>query len=340
MDIFYDTSVLTDEFIKGLSDEELIALADLVGKEIGRELVTKTERENAIESRMAKGLNKDYVDDLYDATETSLKKVSLKKAEMDEINLALREIGTTMDSRDVTNATNNLQVNTTALARVSRHVTGSRIGSSGPSGSTITASFSQADLNAINSLAESQLWWIGDYWDDSLSKVISSTISKESLATGLGREQVGKIIHGIVEGSIPGVAVPGTFRGSSEQYFQMLAGTVRNRASNFGAISAMNDAGFTTYRIQAVMDERTSERCRFMHNRTFKVSQGKRHIERSLAAKDPDEYKEIAGWKTEDEMKLIAGDGDDNSQQKALAASGLSMPPYHARCRTLVIEEN
>ncbi len=333
-------SAVTEDVLKGLLDEELLALADSVGKELGRELVEKDERENAVEGRMARELNEDYLDDLTDAVGEELDAIPDSNAELSEVNLALSAIGARLAKRSTLAAREILEVGLKSLAKLARRVASLRFGGRGPTGIAISGSLAQVDVNAVEALAEQQLWWIGNLWNDHLSRVISATVSREALTVGLGREQVGRILEGVVRGTIRGAAVPKTFRGSTEQYFRALAGTVRNQAANFGALSAMRDAGFTTYTIQAVLDERTSDICRELHGKSFRVSDGVKHVERIRGARDPEEYKRVAGWRTAEEVRQISGDGDEESQRRALVAAGVTLPPFHSRCRTIIIEED
>lgn len=339
MDVELAISAVTEDVLKGLSDEELLVLADSVGKELGRELVEKDERENAIENRMARDLNENYLDDLENAFGEELDAISASGVELSEVNLALSAIGVKLAARSVSAAREILETGLKSLAKLARRIASIRFGGRGPTGVAISGSLAQVDLNAVETLAEQQLWWIGNLWNDHLSRVISATVSREALTVGLGREQVGRILEGVVNGSIRGVAVPKTFRGSTEQYFQALAGTVRNQASNFGSLGAMRDAGFTTYRIQAVLDERTSDVCREMHGKSFRVDDGVKHVERIRGARDPEEYKRVAGWRTAEEVRQISGGGDEESQRKALVAAGVVLPPFHSRCRSVIIED-
>lgn len=340
MDVELAISAVTEDILKGLSDEELLVLADSVGKELGRELVEKDERENAIEGRMARDLNENYLDDLENAVGEELGVIPTVDAELFEVNLALNAIGARLANRSASIALEVLETGLKSLAKLARRIASIRFGGRGPTGIAISGSLAQVDVSAVEALAEQQLWWIGNLWNDHLSRVISATVSRESLTVGLGREQVGQILEGVVNGSIQGVAVPKTFRGSTEQYFRALAGTVRNQASNFGALGAMRDAGFTTYTIQAVLDERTSDVCREMHGKSFRVSDGVKHVDRIRGVRDPEEYKQVAGWKTAEEVRQISVDGDEESQRRALVAAGVMLPPFHSRCRTIIIEND
>jgi hypothetical protein len=334
MEIDRAARVVTPEFLSSLSDAELIALADAVGARTGEEFVSKGEREDAIERGMAADLTDDYLSDLLEASGQELARLPEEAVEMEQVAVALRGIGDRMDERDTSRTSAVLTAGVTALALLSRGAARARFIASPtpPPNPRIVGSFSQADLGALRAVSRQQLWWIGDLWTDHLSRTVGATVAREALVTGLGRVQVAEILRGVVTGEVPAARVPGTWPGSAEGYFEMLSGTVRNRSSNFGAISAMRDAGFTHYRIEAVMDERTSAICQEMDGQTFSIRDAEAHIARAEAATDPDEYKEVAGWRSAEEVRGIKEAGD-------LAEAGLALPPYHGRCRTTVIEE-
>ncbi len=335
----YSWLKINRSFLKTLSNDELFVFADLVSLDSGEEILKDADREQAIENKLASELDSDYLDDLEPIAAIEIAKLPAENVEMTDVEDSMNEISKKMDKRSTKNSLELLIEGSTAIATISRKSQLTHIQTI-DSTISITAGFSQADLAAIKELSKQQLWWIGDHWDNNLSRIITATVQEESLVTGLGREQVGKILKGIVKGSVRGVSVPGTFAGSTEQYFQMLSATVRTRASAFGALTSMRDAGFSTYKIVAVMDERTSEQCRLMHNKVFKVSDGMGHMNRSLKVTDPDGYKAVAGWKSASAIEQIIGSGDANSQRMNLAASGLALPPYHARCRTIVMAES
>lgn len=336
MDLNLAISQITPKFLKTLSNEELIVFADMVSSASGEEILKDSDRENAIEIKMTEDLNEDYLDDLIPASEKEVAKLPVEDVEMSEVDDTMIAIGKRMDKRSTSETLKIITGALTVLSGISRKSQTAHIKQSDPSVS-VSASFSQSDLAAIEEMSKQQLWWIGDLWNDHLSRVITETVQRESLIAGLGREQVGQILKGVVNGTVEGAFVPGTWRGSTEQYFQMLSGTARTRASAFGALTSIRDAGFDKYRIVAVMDERTSDQCRLMHNKVFKVSDGMGHMKRSLAAKDPSEYKSVAGWKSASEIEQLIGSGDEESQRMSLASSGLALPPYHARCRTVVM---
>jgi len=326
---------VTPEVLAGLSDSELITLADAVSGVTGEEFVTKGEREDAAERTLAQELEDDYLGDLYPAAEAELETLPETAVETEEVARALLGIGERMNARDVTRTREILSAGVIALAALSRGTLRERF----PEGTPRTSpSFSARDVSSLERIGGQQLWWIGDLWGEHLSRRIALTVERAAEGIGLGRVQVGEILRGVVQNGT-GAQVPGTWNGSVGGYFQMLAGTVRARSSATGAIFTMRDAEFLNYRISAVMDERTSEVCLRMDNRTFRVRDAERQIERAEAAENPEEFKGVAGWVSAERVSEIAGTGTAAEQSSNLSDAGLALPPYHGGCRTVVIEE-
>ena len=329
--------------ISKLPDAELLVLADAVSAEIGEEIVKADQREVAVEKTLAADLDADFRGDLDLAVDAVLDGVDAEVLTADEASAVVEDVGVLMRIRDTSKTLDLLAGALAAIAVLARKATRSVLidrgwlNSSGRRGElTVAASLSQPDADAIASLAGQQLFWIGEFWDKHLSARIAATVRREALELGLGPEDVGRVLKGVVSGDFPAAAVPGTYRGSSESYFRGLAGTVRNHASTIGSLGAMGDAGFERYRIVAVNDERTTEVCRLMHGRQFSVSSGRAQVARMLAAEDPEAVKRVAGWKSESEVVSAIGDGDAASQERGLVAAGLALPPYHMNCRTVI----
>lgn len=205
--------------------------------------------------------------------------------------------------------------------------------------SSISTSLTLADKAAVAALAQEQLLWIGGYWSNSLAKSILGTVAEEAVQHGFGRVHVGRVLRAIVEEKHPQATVPPGWKGSRDQYFEMLAGTVKNRAVNYGRLASYRAGGIVRYTIRAVLDERTSEICREMDGTTFDLSEGEDNMNSALGAKTPDEFKEAVGWRSVEEIREIRGSGSPEAQARNLAAAGLALPPYHGSCRTVIVPD-
>jgi hypothetical protein len=328
---------VTADQIAALSDAELLVLADAVGLATGEEIVKVSDREKAIERKMRTVLTEDYEEGVDEALAAELPGLPEDEVSTDEASLLLADVGRRLDAdlagergdrmRDA------LLAGVAALLLIGRKSGKAAVAATGRPTSTISGSLTQVDREAVAALSEQQLWWIGRLWNDHLSKTISATVTREALVAGLGREEVGRIVRGVVGGTFPAAKVPGTWPGSVEGYFTSLAGTVRNQATNQGLIATFVEGGVRRYRIVAVMDKRTSLVCQTMNNRTFEVRAGARLATARLDAEDPEAVKDLSRWRSAKQVEELTSEADPEA---ALERAGMALPPYHGNCRTVI----
>jgi len=185
----------------------------------------------------------------------------------------------------------------------------------------------------VQKMTGNTIGWITSLWPNSLGPVVEASIAQAIKDTPLPKIKVTQLFRGYLDGTEPTVAVPETWAGTPENYHTMLTETVRNRTENATAITEIDEAGWKYYRIQAVIDDRTSDQCRELHGTVFKVSDGLKHVKKTTDAKTTDALKEVAPWRTVEDIRSIGSGG-----AAALARAGLASPPYHANCRTIVVE--
>jgi hypothetical protein len=94
----------------------------------------------------------------------------------------------------------------------------------------------------------------------------------------------------------------------SSSYYRNVASIWANRARSYGLLTGMDRGGIAFYRFVAVMDRRTTEQCRFMHNRQFSVARGLEQFQQ-VAASQPEDISEImpfmARGKDEDGNRIL-----------------------------------
>ena len=112
-------------------------------------------------------------------------------------------------------------------------------------------------------------------------------------------------------------------------YWVGLANNAATTARVFARLSAMEEAGITTYVIVTADDERECAFCRSMEGKEFTVAQGVAQRSRILQTTSTEEYKSVAGWKTLKQAQALF----DSGGIEALAEAGLSLPSYHFYCR-------
>lgn len=146
----------------------------------------------------------------------------------------------------------------------------------------------------------------------------------------------------------------------SENYWTLVAGAFANRARTYTNLATYEAAGVEFFEFDAVMDERTSEICRFMHGKRFAVSDAKKLYEKSDTSQQPEDVKTIQPWVSESGGSLWYKDGNGQKQivanvttsgsgkvseagkyanalsDKALSGRGIMTPPLHGHCRSTI----
>lgn len=153
----------------------------------------------------------------------------------------------------------------------------------------------------------------------------------------------------------------------SRDYWEMVSMVFTNRARTFTQLGAFDEAGIERYRFDAVLDEVTSEVCRFMHGKVFTVGRAMDRFRDVERARDPETVKDVQPF------VQVGADRDGNEvlfyeragRRRAVAqvdepavgardevgrysralssgqleAAGVSVPPLHGRCRSTITAE-
>ena len=153
----------------------------------------------------------------------------------------------------------------------------------------------------------------------------------------------------------------------SRDYWEMVSMVFANRARTYTQLGAFDEAGIERYRFDAVLDEVTSEVCRFMHGKLFTVGRAMDRFRDVERARDPETIREAqpflqvgadrtgnqvlfyerggrrravasvdeAGVGTRDEV----GRYSQALSPAQLEAAGVTVPPIHGRCRSTIVAE-
>jgi SPP1 gp7 family putative phage head morphogenesis protein len=152
-----------------------------------------------------------------------------------------------------------------------------------------------------------------------------------------------------------------------ENYWQVVAMSFANRARTYTQLNAFEDSGILRFRFEAVLDEVTSEICRFMHGRVFSVPRATKHFRDVERARDPERIQELQPWvqvgaddkgnqvlfyERGDRRRVVAqvdepgvGESDEvgtysrELSNEQLEAAGVTVPPLHGRCRSTIVTD-
>lgn len=122
-------------------------------------------------------------------------------------------------------------------------------------------------------------------------------------------------------------------RGEIRRVVDVASNLSGTRVSAFGVLAEARVYGFSEYRFTAIIDERTTEVCKAMDGRIFKVEQTYETLSRVLQISDPSELKEKAPFPPGGEASIL---GLREMGAEELQARGFAAPPLHFLCRSTV----
>lgn len=193
----------------------------------------------------------------------------------------------------------------------------------------VSVSFDLVDEKAVKALQEQELMWIGGVYDG-IAPTIREALDP-ALIAGLDRAAAGKLVADAIARSLEDVSVPDSFAGSSASYFEGLAANSMTTARVSGQLGSFSRLGIVRYEIVNPMDNRTTLLCQELNGTVFYVKDGMDQLADVQAASTPTQYKSAHPWLSLSQVKSLKSKGT-----KAMAAAGLSFPPYHWCCRSTV----
>lgn len=221
-------------------------------------------------------------------------------------------------------------------------------------GLRIGADFNAVDGRIVRYLQTSETGFVTDEYGRRARAFSrrARAIVASGLAEGLGNADISEALRR---------EATGVLGGRSGAYWEMVAASFVGRGRSFGQLSGYAEAGVDQYRIEAVLDEATTEVCRFLHGKVFSVRRGLDLFQR--AENRPESIKSVAPWvrvasdPRSERTMLVAGSGDSRTPiaevirsgvgtrddlgefrrppgGRELADLGLGPPPFHGLCRS------
>jgi SPP1 gp7 family putative phage head morphogenesis protein len=143
-------------------------------------------------------------------------------------------------------------------------------------------------------------------------------------------------------------------------YWEVVASAFIGQGRSFAQVSSYAEAGIQRYRIEAVLDERTTHICRYLHGKTFAVADALQKFEQVERLENPEDIKQALPWVRErrdgDRLLLTAagaaiadvtrsamGIRDDVGEfrprlaEAQLGDAGVGFPPFHGMCRSTTL---
>lgn len=223
----------------------------------------------------------------------------------------------------------------------------------------ISGNLDQRDLAAEKAIRKSQVNFIRDASGKRVEKASAEArkLVERGVKEGLSSAQISKDLLGHFARSVP----------RPESYWRTVADSFIGRARTTSQMYAYEDADIQTFEIVAVIDEVTTDQCRFMDGKVFTVTTARAVLDAMQSLEDPEEVRYASPWirKGRDPhdgtLRLFVphsngttttlakidrsgvGRSDDKGafsdakSNKELGKLGVPVPPFHGRCRTTTV---
>lgn len=221
----------------------------------------------------------------------------------------------------------------------------------------IQVAFNQVDEQVLESISEQAGFWIRD-GSGAMSNALSKkgrAIIQDGVRDGIGNKA---IADNLVS------SVPGMWKKYGFAYASTVTSNVVSRARSYSEASSYASAGITYLEVMAMLDEVTTDYCRLMDGTIVDVQTSLNHMKEAASVKNPEDIKAVSPFfesrvnqSTKEKEIFIGGTNnkfatvkrsgignldDRGSAQKhmstkALNKSGITMPGYHHRCRTMTV---
>jgi hypothetical protein len=175
------------------------------------------------------------------------------------------------------------------------------------------------------------------------------------LEQGLGRDDI--------VADLSAQLAPVVSRG--KPYWDVVATSFANRGRTYTQLAAFDEADVEHYRFEAVLDQTTSEVCRFMHGREFSVERARQRFDEVEQADDAEAVTNLQPWmrvgaddagnqvlyyERAGQRRMVArvdessvGNSDRVGRYSRalstdeLEAAGVTVPPLHGHCRSTIV---
>ncbi len=237
-------------------------------------------------------------------------------------------------------------------------VSGTKVSTGDVYSLSVRGSFNVLDQRVVDAARRSQAHYIRNEYGRREER--ASEVAREIVASGLEK---GFDRYAIAEDLEEAMTAIGVQR--SRGYYGLIASVFAGRARTWGQIAAFEEAAIEHMEWLSMLDERTSDVCRYLDGKTFPVAAAKHRYEEVAASPDPEAVAELQPWvsagKTDDGSTALfykqggkkhrvakversglgvkddRGDFSGGASVDALVKAGITSPPAHAHCRSLLV---
>jgi SPP1 gp7 family putative phage head morphogenesis protein len=215
----------------------------------------------------------------------------------------------------------------------------------------IGADFNAIDRRAVEYVTRANVLFVRDEYGRRLESFGQEArrVVARGLQEGWGRDDIAEDLSRAASASLVQ---------RSTSYWNLVAASLVGESRSLSQISSYAEAGIERYMISAVLDEVTTDTCRFLDGKVIQTADALRTFERLETSEDPMALKQERPWVREKagedgQRHLMAGQkllaviersglgvrDDRGSYSRALsgrelAPAGVGFPPFHGYCRT------
>ena len=192
---------------------------------------------------------------------------------------------------------------------------------------TVGFTLSLRDKKAIEAIQKLSVQTAGTYFPTQVEGKVAQVVEAVVLNDGLSTADAAVRLQAELEGALgleASAAIPTQFATNPQFYFQILAENASVQATSISRLSSMSDAGVEKFRVEAIIDKRTSNICTELNGREFSVGGAVKAIDAFISAESIVDVQKILPFNNKDEVPKWAD-------------SGIGFPPYHLKCRSTVV---
>jgi len=218
----------------------------------------------------------------------------------------------------------------------------------------IGAGLSISDRNVSRMLAQHHAFWVRDRHgkiSESLSRRAREIIS-HGVERGLGNREIGQELKIL------------TSQGLQQRgYWHTVAMNHVARARSYALGNAYREAGIEYYKIEAVLDDKTTHQCEFLHQKVLPVGPAMQRIDQTLSDRNPESVLQNQPFIKDNKTSIDIDYPDGTSRMVAaidtrssggtpsgvssrfsntmsasdMVSAAIGFPPYHFGCRTTTV---
>jgi hypothetical protein len=216
------------------------------------------------------------------------------------------------------------------------------------------------DRRAIDRAVDANVHFVRDYYGNlaPTSSAKMRGIVADGIEQGLSTTDIGRNVRRGLTGHVSRWG---------DSYYDVVSSAVTGRSRSYSLLGSFRDAGISTYRYEAVQDEKTTPTCAFLHGKEMDVAEGLARYDAADQHTDPQKVRDEMPWTTQrviqqgadtgkegiyiqsaEGLKLMAvierppskdntGSYSRGMSTTQLRNAHIGPPPLHSRCRTTLL---